>query len=290
MSDTSAPVIKIRTNVVQITKPIVQQPINPIVPTQLSVTNSNYQISTVITDKNPTITLRGVNVPEICKNYLDEPHIKNIEEYLQKIDLSYQTTSDHLENSTNYNDPIFRLKLTDTDKIYTNNVNIIHGGITKICQWCRVEIEPNVKPCGIPVRYIKHLDTYLLTRCYCGFPCAYAALKEILDRLSINIQPCYQNSEMLLLLLFRTIYPGKKLIAAPHWSLLENNMGSINRDEYYGYSYKSRGFNNYQLVDRNTGLSMNSYMSSTQNQSQIQSQYQSQLPSINYVKEEFVRV
>lgn len=107
-------------------------------------------------------------------------------------------------------------------------VNIISVDVKSHCQWCRHPLGENTPQIGIPIAMeIKNGVTYITQKgCMCSFECAAAIIRREHNWSASSRDPNHTNSWQLLNLLFMWCHPGKKLISAPDWTLLEQNKNS----------------------------------------------------------------
>ena len=113
----------------------------------------------------------------------------------------------------------------------------------KICHWCRRRDfkQPIV---GLPIRMEyqpnKHLFIFSVTMSFCSFGCAYALVQKEMSAPCNIRDSTYTDAETLLLRMFGVLHPGKKLVAAPDWKLLQLNGGPLRDEDFDSNHYHFR--------------------------------------------------
>jgi hypothetical protein len=103
----------------------------------------------------------------------------------------------------------------------------------KVCQWCRLPFLHSW--IGIPYRMEKSpsMCIFYTEGCYCCFECVEAELQSICHKPHILQSGLLMSPNVLLEVLFKKLYPEKKLFASPHFSLHEKNGGALTDKEFY---------------------------------------------------------
>lgn len=165
----------------------------------------------------PVFTLRGVNIKETLDQY-----------FSNKSEISFQKNSQIPITA-----PTAIFKVEPQNPTHLTNICVHTDQSANICDWCRLSFSDHA--CGIPIDYKEEQDLtiFILSGVFCSFQCAYANLKDLVDRQSSSLNPIYQRSECYLIRLFNLIYPGERLIASPEWRLLKENRGTMEKEEYF---------------------------------------------------------
>ena len=113
--------------------------------------------------------------------------------------------------------------------VTTNNV----GCQNVICQWCRLPFTHSW--IGIPYRMEKspNMSIFYTEGCFCCFECVEAELQSVCHKSHILQSGLLLSPNVLLEVLFKKLYPGKKLYASPHFTLHERNGGALSDKEFY---------------------------------------------------------
>ena len=109
------------------------------------------------------------------------------------------------------------------------------------CSWDMMGIPTDLKPLklsttfGPQVNKRYEVSTELIT---CSFECTlaqydYMALTNIVD-----LDPLFFNSKAIILFLFKEMYPGEELKAAPHYTLLQHNGGSLSTKDFFSGEHR----------------------------------------------------
>ena len=219
----------------------------------------------------PTFLLRGVDVANVVKQYLnggfddvDVPTTKvnsavrgvvadysvgrdARSEIYEYVDRSGRRQRVVTINHDNYNKIRSRLNGCSYKEIIENkteqNSDLPAGGI---CLWCRRKF--NFNPVGMPVRieYMEseNITVYHTIGSYCTFECCYSDLKYKTKCPFSYRDPRYMDSESMLRRMFERSHPDEKLTEQNDWVLGQWNGGPLSEEDFFSKSHSyQRGLN-----------------------------------------------
>lgn len=205
----------------------------------------------------PTFLLKGINIVDITNKYLrgecsnrkvGAKHKMLVNNVVLETNIGTNAESEVYEfiDWSNSRQRVVTINHGLYNEFKTNVIN----SNPKVCHHCRCIIIGD--PIGIPIRMEQHrnwldpsttatatttttkkkLTVYHVQGLFHSFNCAYAIiLKEY--KLSFKIRdPNYCDAETLLLHMFYSMYPNKKLKPAPDWKLLNINGGPLTQEEF----------------------------------------------------------
>lgn len=206
--------------------------------------------------KNPIFVLKGIAPKTLRDNYF-QGRYENLETPSSKINVSEVFYLNTPTFGCTPEDPRYQFKdqnnvsivvLTTNTKNYTiykeKKHYITSSNTPRRCPWC---LEDYVcEPVRIPVR----METFNLETktqfifwdagiCCCSFGCAIGWCRR-----EAHVSPCYQQSQYLLSLLFKMMYPNQELIETPPFNMLSLHGGPLSVEEYRKHVYKYERTNN----------------------------------------------
>lgn len=115
------------------------------------------------------------------------------------------------------------------------------------CLWCRRK-KHNEEPVRIPFK-LEKLNNMIFVHVMfttCTYNCALAEIENRLIRFPHDKN--YEESKLLIKLLFAKVYPGKKLEPSPDYLILEDNGGPVSKDVYFSSTYTFKEDPTYVFV------------------------------------------
>lgn len=109
------------------------------------------------------------------------------------------------------------------------------------CSWTMMGIPTDLKPLSLSSTFGPQVDkryevpTELVT---CSFECTLAQYDHMVSVNAVDSDPLFFNSRAIILCLFKLMYPGEELKAAPHYTLLQDNGGSLSAKEFFKGEHK----------------------------------------------------
>lgn len=193
----------------------------------------------------PTFLLRGVDPIKVLNDYLQskfcEIHLSKTQVPVSSPNLTIAPQHGTTPESETY---VYRTKSNTQQVVVTTNHNVFMmvkasdgtvippGGL---CSWCRGEIKNNAV--GLPVSITSNQKTVTFQvdqPYYCRFECALSGLKRELSAFHLYRDPLYMDSEQMLRLMFKLMYPEAGQLQSAHdWKLHQRNNGPLNDEEFY---------------------------------------------------------
>jgi hypothetical protein len=189
---------------------------------------------TVILGISPTFYLKRINPLSFSQKYYNGEY-KTINLEYVKNNMKRHQVNPMKQVEIMSTDPLSkRFTMVDRNNntytcVTTNNFD----GKERICSWCRGMFTHSW--IGIPYRveYYDEETIFYTDGCHCCFECASAELSKTSKIRFNRYNGLYVTADILLETMFERIYPGKKLIQSPNFSLHERNGGSLNDEEFY---------------------------------------------------------
>lgn len=181
----------------------------------------------------PNIFIKNINLQQLATEFLSGYYnsssirIKQKYKNIELVDNNYGNSLDDKKAYLNINNQKTQIA-TDNVNIYSSFIKngnpITKGGI---CHWCRCNFDDY--GLGVPIKIVNK-NNYLVEGNYCCFECVYAGI--LLER---HIKPLWRDSELLLKIIFKKIYPDQELIPSKDWRLLVTNGGSLTKEQFFDY-------------------------------------------------------
>lgn len=210
-----------------------------------------------ITNNAPSFLLRGINPTTIWKKYQNgtystqsTPDIPITPISCFESKLGSVCSDKYSERYKEHPSLKSHLCVTTNSSEFTQALAKLEGKeltpIVKprLCRWCRMDLSDlpeDAEPLGtivkIEIKEENQQTSYVIYTVghFCRTGCNYA---ELTSRTSYwNMGDLVQMEEKNLRFLFNELYPGKELVASPHWELHERNGGPLNDEEYYSNQY-----------------------------------------------------
>lgn len=191
---------------------------------------------TVILGIAPTFYLKQIHPLNFPQKYIDG-EFKNIDiNYIKSNNIKSEVSKVHKQVEIIGSSRLSKLfTLVDRNNntyvcVTTNNFS---EGEESLCNWCRTTFKHSW--IGIPYRleYTDDNSTYYTDGIFCCFECAAAELRNYSKTRLNRFHGQYVTADILLESLYNKVYPGKKLIPSPHFSLHEKNGGALSDKDYY---------------------------------------------------------
>ncbi len=197
----------------------------------------------------PTFLLKGIDPMEILKSYINGEYLDQMIPGIKAEVSDNSIIADRAVGNTPESETYEYIDQTNTRRrvITTNHKNyaiVRDGGVIPlggICMWCRRKFDH--ESIGVPVKMEKlpnGIIVYHVVYTICSYECNYSMVKLKTQCPMIIRDALLMDSESMLLTMFHSAYPGKRLGESADWTLLECNGGPIPEREYFSekHTYK----------------------------------------------------
>lgn len=188
-------------------------------------------------DIEPNIFIKNINYREFLNdfknNYYNSKTIPIGLKFKFKntalVDNTYGLTLDDIKcyiNINNQRTQVITDNIINYDCFIRNDGSkVMKGGV---CHWCRKKYEDY--SLGVPIKILTKDNKifYLVEGNYCCFECVYAGILA-----EKHFRPLWKDSEILLKIIYDSLYTNTKLEASRDWKLLDINGGSLTEEQFF---------------------------------------------------------